>query len=427
MSVNIIVGAQCGDEGKGKVVDYIAQENDVIIRFQGGDNAGHTVVNHYGTFKLHLIPCGIFNPNAISLIGTGMVVNPDVVLSEIEQLQAAGVNVSNLRISDRAHILMPYHRDLDSLKEQDDTIGVPHIGTTKRGIGPAYAGRANRINIRFGDLKDPNHVRQILQSIVPQINHQLSYFGGTPYDVEMLCDLCNNWYQKLGKYIINALDFVHCQLSENKNILFEGQLGVMKDLDLGTYPYVTSSNPIAAYAMVGTGIPLKKVSKIIGVAKAFSSQVGAGPFPTETEDSIFDSLRGTGQNIDDEFGARTMRPRRLGWLDIPVLKFANMINGFDELVICKLDKLDYLKEIKICFAYEYEGRIIEEFTDTTILDKVKPIYETLQGWQSPTNNISSFDDLPQNAKKYICSIEKLVGVPVRYIGVGPSRNDIIHR
>ncbi len=426
MSVNIIVGAQCGDEGKGKMVDYLSQKNDVIIRFQGGDNAGHTVVNHYGTFKLHLIPCGIFNPNAISLIGTGTIVNPDVLLNEIEQVRNAGVNIDNLRISDRAHILMPYHKDLDSLKEQDNRTA-QHIGTTKRGIGPAYADRANRINIRFGDLKNPSYVKQILQSIIPQINHQLSYFGGTAYDVETLCDLCNDWYQKLKNYIVDALEFVHCKLSENKNILFEGQLGVMKDLDLGTYPYVTSSNPIAAYAAVSAGIPLKKVTKITGIAKAFSSQVGAGPFPTEVEDSIFDSLRGTGQNIDDEFGARTGRPRRLGWLDIPVLKFANMINGFDELAICKLDKLDFLEEIKICSAYEYEGQIIKSFTNATILEKVKPVYETLQGWQTPTTNISDFEELPQNAKKYIYRIEELVGVPVKFIGTGPSRNDIICR
>lgn len=424
MSVNIIVGAQCGDEGKGKMVDYIAQESDVIIRFQGGDNAGHTVVNHYGTFKLHLIPCGIFNPNAISLIGTGLVVNPDVLLSEIEQVRSAGVNIGNLRISDRAHILMPYHKELDSLKEQDNTTS-QHIGTTKCGIGPAYAGRANRINIRFGDLKNPIYIKQTLQSIIPQINHQLSYFGGTEYDIETLCDLCNDWYQKLKNYIVDALDFVHYKLSENKNILFEGQLGVMKDLDLGTYPYVTSSNPIAAYAAVSAGIPLKKITKIIGVAKAFSSQVGTGPFPTEAEDSIFDSLRGTGQNIDDEFGARTGRPRRLGWLDIPVLRFADMINGFDELAICKLDKLDQLDEIKICTAYEYEGQKLNTFTNATILDEIKPVYETLPGWQTPTTNISKFEELPQNAKKYIHRIEELINVPVKFIGIGPSRNDVI--
>ncbi len=426
MSVNVIVGAQCGDEGKGKIVDYISQKNDVIVRFQGGDNAGHTVVNHYGTFKLHLIPCGIFNSNAISLIGTGTVVNPNVLLSEIEQVRSAGVNINNLRISDRAHVLMPYHKDLDALKEQDNST-THHIGTTKRGIGPAYADRANRINIRFGDLKNPSYIKQTLQSIIPQINHQLQYLGGNIYDVETLCDLCNDWYQKLKYYIIDSLDFVHSKLNEGKNILFEGQLGVMKDLDLGTYPYVTSSNPIAAYAAVSSGIPVKKITKITGVAKAFSSQVGAGPFPTETDDLIFDSLRGTGQNIDDEFGARTGRPRRLGWLDIPVLKFANMINGFDELAICKLDKLDYFEKIKICSAYEYEGKIIKSFTNTTILERVKPIYETLQGWQTTTTNITNFEELPQNAKKYIYRIEELVGVPVRYIGVGPSRNDIILR
>lgn len=426
MSVSIIVGAQCGDEGKGKIVDYISQKNDVIVRFQGGDNAGHTVVNHYGTFKLHLIPCGIFNPNAKSLIGTGTVINPDVLLSEIEQLRNSGVNVDNLLISNRAHILMPYHKDLDALKEQD-TAATQHIGTTKCGIGPAYAGRANRINFRFGDLKNPDYIRETLQSIIPQINHQLSYYGGAEYDVDSLCELCNNWYDKLGKHIVDALGFIHQSLSENKNILFEGQLGIMKDLDLGTYPFATSSNPIAAYAAVSAGIPLKKVTKITGVAKAFSSQVGEGPFPTEATDTSFNMLRGTGQNVDDEFGARTGRPRRLGWLDIPVLRYANMINGFDDLAICKLDKLDNFDEIKICTSYAYEGQVLKTFTDTAILDKVKPIYETLPGWQTSTTNITKFDSLPQNAKNYITRIEELVGVPVSLIGVGPSRADIICR
>ncbi len=426
MSVNIIVGAQCGDEGKGKMVDFISQNKDVVIRFQGGDNAGHTVVNDYGTFKLHLIPCGIFNPKTISLIGTGTVVNPEVLLEEIEQVNSAGISTDNLKISDRAHVLMPYHKDLDSLKEQDSS-SAQHIGTTKRGIGPAYAGRANRTNLRIGDLGNKEYVRQTLASVIPQINHQLSYLGGVSYNVDELCELCANWYEKIKNHIVDALDFVHTCINEDKNILFEGQLGVMKDLDLGTYPYVTSSNPIAAFAAVGAGVPMKKVSKITGVAKAFSSQVGAGPFPTETEDSSFELLRGTGENVDDEFGARTGRPRRLGWLDIPVLKFADMINGFDELAICKLDKLDLLDEIKICTAYKYEGKVMDYFTNPTIQESVEPIYETLPGWKTDTTTAKKFEDLPANAQNYIIRIEELVGVPVKYIGIGPERDDVVCR
>lgn len=424
MSVSIIVGAQCGDEGKGKIVDFISQQNDLIIRYQGGDNAGHTVVNEYGTFKLHLIPCGIFNPHATSLIGTGLVVNPDVLKNEIDQVKSAGVDTSRLFISDRAHVLMPYHIDMDVAKESASS---DKIGTTKRGIGPAYSGKANRINIRFGDLGNSEYLREHFTSILPEINEFLSYYSKKTYTVDELCELCCQWYQLYKDKIVDALYLVHKFLNEGKSILFEGQLGVMKDIDLGTYPFVTSSNPLASYAPVSAGIPIKKVNKIIGVAKAFSSQVGAGPFPTETYDSTFDVLRGSGKNIDDEFGARTGRARRLGWLDIPVIRFANMINGFDELAICKLDKLDSLDEIKICTDYKYKDTVIDVFTSTNVLNDVKPIYATLPGWNSSTAGITKYEELPVNARKYIEFIEQLTGVAVKYIGTGPSRNDLICR
>ncbi|PAV12166.1 adenylosuccinate synthetase [Methanosarcina spelaei] len=424
MNITAIVGAQCGDEGKGKIVDLIAQDYDLVVRFQGGDNAGHTVVNQHGTFKMHLIPCGIFNPNAINLVGTGMVVNPDELQKEMKQVTAAGVSVDNLKISTRANILMPYHKDLDELNEQSSDTS---IGTTKRGTGPAYAGRATRTNIRFGDLADQDYLRSHFEKVLPSINHQLSFFGATQYTADQLCELCNNWYKLFKEHIVDAFTLIHNMMKENKRILFEGQLGVMKDIDLGTYPFVTSSNPIAAYAAVSSGIPARSITFVIGIAKAFSSQVGDGPFPTEAFDGCIISLRGTGENIDDEFGARTGRPRRLGWIDIPVLRYAHMVNGFDALAICKLDKLDSLPEIKICTNYRYNDQTLSVFPETKILNQVEAEYETLPGWKCATAGVDSFENLPKNAKSYIKRIEELVGVPVKYIGIGPARNNVIIR
>ncbi len=424
MSTTVIVGAQCGDEGKGKVVDYFSKDKDLVIRFQGGDNAGHTVANEFGTFKLHLVPCGIFNSKATCLVGTGMVVNPIELKNEMDQIAAAGVPLDGLKISSRAHILMPYHRDLDSLKEQS---GKAHIGTTKRGIGPAYAGKASRINIRFGDLADKEYLRNHFESVLEQINSQLEYYNSKTYTVDEVMEYCKEWYDLFKDRIVDAFALIQTALKNNKKILFEGQLGIMKDIDLGTYPYVTSSNPVAAYAAVSAGIPARSIDRIIGVAKAFSSQVGDGPFPTEVFDERFDTLRGTGANIDDEFGARTGRPRRLGWLDIPVLRFANMVNGFDELVLCKLDKLDELDELEICVDYKLNGKILEIMPETKDLDKVEAVYEKVPGWKSSTKGIKKFEDLPQNAKNYIKRIEELVGVPVNFVGVGPERDDIAAR
>jgi adenylosuccinate synthase len=353
-----------------------------------------------------------------------MVVNPDELQKEMKQITSAGVSIENLKISTRANILMPYHKDLDKLKEE---FGGMSIGTTKQGVGPAYAGRATRTNIRFGDLADQDYLRSHFEKVLPSINHELSFFGAVQYTVDQLCERCSNWYKLYKEHIVDAFTLVHNMMKENKRILFEGQLGVMKDIDLGIYPFVTSSNPIAAYAAVSSGIPARSINSVIGVAKAFSSQVGDGPFPTEMFDGCIVSLRGTGENIDDEFGARTGRPRRLGWLDILVLRYAHMINGFDALAICKLDKMDSLPEIKICTGYRYHDETLSVFPDTRILDQVKAEYETLPGWESTTTGINSFDDLPKNAKNYIKRIEELVGVPVKYIGIGPARGDVIIR
>lgn len=422
MPGKVILGAQWGDEGKGKMVDYFAKQSDLIVRFQGGDNAGHTVINDYGVFKLHLIPCGVFNKDCQCLIGTGVVVNPDVLLEEMQQIIEAKVSLDGLKISAKAHILMPYHQKLDELMEASGG-----IGTTKRGIGQAYAYKAMRKSLRFEDLLNLDNAKKKLETIVPVVNDQMASYKIEPYTVEALFAKCEAWAKTFGHMIVNPVGFLHDMIDADKNILFEGQLGAMKDIDLGIFPYVTSSNPIAAYAAVSGGFPAKKIDKVIGVAKAFSSAVGAGPFPTEEFGGTIDILRGTGEKPDDEFGARTGRSRRLGWIDIPVLKYTHAINGFDELALCKIDKLDDLPEIKICVDYKLDGELIKYFPNTEDLERVEPVYITLPGWLSDTTGIRRLEDLPENAKKYIKTIEDLVGTTIAYVGVGPNREDLAIR
>jgi adenylosuccinate synthase len=422
MSISVLVGAQWGDEGKGKMVDYFAEQSDLIVRFQGGDNAGHTVINDFGVFKLHLIPCGVFNKDCQCLIGTGVVVNPDVLLEEMQQIIEANVSLEGLKISAKAHILMPYHQKLDELMEASGG-----IGTTKRGIGQAYAYKAMRKSLRFEDLLNLENAREKLENIVPVVNDQMASYAIEPYTVESLFAKCAAWAKSFGEMIVNPVSFLHERIDADKKILFEGQLGAMKDIDLGIFPYVTSSNPIAAYAAVSGGFPAKKIDKVIGVAKAFSSAVGAGPFPTEEFGGAIDMLRGTGEKPDDEFGARTGRSRRLGWLDIPVLKYTHAINGFDELALCKIDKLDDMPEIKICVDYKLDGELIKDFPNTEDLERVEPVYMTVPGWMSDTTKIRRIEDLPENAKKYIQTIEELVGTTIAYVGVGPNREDLAIR
>ncbi|KNZ43197.1 adenylosuccinate synthase [Acetobacterium bakii] len=422
MSISVLVGAQWGDEGKGKMVDYFAMQSDLIVRFQGGDNAGHTVINDYGVFKLHLIPCGIFNKECQCLIGTGMVVNPDVLIEEMQQITDVGLGVDRMKISAKAHILMPYHQKLDELMEASGG-----IGTTKRGIGQAYAYKALRKSLRFEDLLKLENARAKLETIVPVVNDQMASYKIEPYTVEELYAKCEFWAKTYGHMIVDPMVYLHDMIDADKEILFEGQLGAMKDIDLGIFPYVTSSNPLAAYAAVSGGFPAKKINKVIGVAKAFSSAVGGGPFPTEEVGGTIDMLRGTGEKPDDEFGARTGRSRRLGWFDIPVVRYTHSINGYDELALCKIDKLDNLPEIKICVDYMLDGELVKGFPTTEDLERVEPVYITLQGWMSDTTQIRRIGDLPENAKIYIKTIEDLVGTTVAYVGVGPDREDLAIR
>jgi adenylosuccinate synthase len=420
MSVNVLVGMQWGDEGKGKMIDYFSAGSDLVVRYQGGDNAGHTVINEYGVFKMHLIPCGIFHKNCSCLIGTGVVLNPDSLIEEMDALRAAGVDLSRLYISQRAQLILPFHIQIDELMEK--TGG---IGTTKRGIGPAYAYKMLRKNLRAGDLRNPEGFKRTLADILEYANPQILSMGGKALDPEHLTEKCLSWRNRLEPMLVNAEKMIRDHIKSDQNILFEGQLGVMKDIDLGIYPYVTASNPIAAYAAVSGGFSPKLISRVSGVAKAFSSAVGAGPFPTEMKDDEAAALRGTGEKPDDEYGARTGRARRLGWLDIPCLNYAHQVNGLDEMTLTKLDKLDALKEIKVCTHYLLDGEEIDYMPEAAELDRVQAVYQVFPGWMSDTSKCGAYAELPENAKKYIDYIEKTVGVPIKYIGNGPERKDVI--
>jgi adenylosuccinate synthase len=423
MAITVLVGAQWGDEGKGKIIDYLSEQQDLIVRFQGGDNAGHTVINDNGVFKLHLIPSGIFNKNGECLIGTGTVVNPDVLTEEIAQIEGAGVDMSGLRISGKAHLLMPYHQKLDELMEAKGG-----IGTTKRGIGVAYSYKMLRKNLRAEDLLNLDRTREKLEGFIPVVNSQLKAYGADPVSVDDLMVKCEGWAKRFGHMIVEPITYIHRFIDAGQNILFEGQLAAMKDIDLGIYPYVTSSNPIAGYAAVSAGFSPKKIDRIIGVAKAFSSAVGGGAFPTEdTEDAQIAIIRGDGSKADDEFGARTGRSRRLGWLDLPILRYTTLINGFDCIALCKIDKLDDLDEIKVCTAYELDGKRLTYFPNNDDLQRVTPVYEVLPGWKQSTRGIRKIADLPENARRYIQFIEDRVGAPIEYVGVGADREEIATR
>ncbi len=421
MSVTVLVGAQFGDEGKGKVVDYLAADMDMVVRFQGGDNAGHTVVNEHGVFKLHLVPCGIFKKGCKVFAGTGMVINPDELSNELAEIESKGISIENMYISSRAIILMPYHIQLDTLSEKGGT----SIGTTKRGIGYAYADRARRNALRFEDLLDLKHCKKRIDTIISTINAELTAKGGDTVTADEIFEKCVKWAARFSSMIVEPVSFINKAIDRGEKILFEGQLGAMKDLDLGIYPYVTSSNPVAAYAAVSAGFPISKITEIVGVMKAFSSAVGAGPFPTEMASEHADGFRGDGTSIDDEFGARTGRARRLGWLDLPILKYASVINGFTSIAICKIDKLDIYDEIKVCTGYKLDGKEIDYMPSAYRLYDVEPIYVTLPGWKEDTSKIREYDKLPLNARKYIEFIQDYVGIKLKYIGVGPAREDII--
>ena len=420
MSVKVVVGAQFGDEGKGKMVDWLAKDADMVVRFQGGDNAGHTVLNEYGVFKLHIIPCGIFRSGCKCLIGTGTVVNPDVLIAEMEMLDNVGISLKKLMLSDKAHLIMPWHVALDEAMEHANG-----IGTTRRGVGQAYADKFLRRNFRAEDIRHLDAFKEKLTRHLEYTNAQLAFYGAEALVPEKIMDKCLYWQEKLLPLLCDSFDTIHAGLKENANFIFEGQLGVMKDIDLGIYPFVTSSNPVAAYAAVSGGFSPKRIDCITGVCKAFSSAVGDGPFPTEMPEADASLLRGSGANPDDEYGARTGRSRRIGWLDLPILRYANAINSFDELALTKLDKLDSLPEIMVCTDYLLHGQASKGMLNTDDLYRVEPMYEAMPGWLSDTSGCNAFEDLPENAKQYVKTISAKIGVPIRYIGNGPRRENMI--
>lgn len=423
MPASVLVGAQWGDEGKGKVTDLIAGGFDVVCRYSGGANAGHTVVVGSKKLALHQIPSGIMYKDAISVIGNGCIVDPEVVIQEINTLESEGVSCENLRISGNAHLVMPYHKDLDGAHEQK--LGKNLIGTTKRGVGPTYMDKMNRIGLRVQDLLDDNTFNQKLEAALAYINPILTdVYGLKPYDQKTLSVQYLNYAQTLKPYIIESSLYLNRVLDDGKSILFEGAQATMLDIDHGTYPFVTSSNCTAGGAVTGSGVGPTKINRIIGVAKAYLTRVGSGPFPTELTDEMGEKLRQQGA----EFGVTTGRARRCGWYDAPIVKHSVRVNGLTDLAITKLDVLSCMDEIKVCVAYNCDGERydgVPEFQSRFL--HAKPIYETLPGWNCDITGIRRFEDLPKQAQAYIDFLEKLAGVRISIITVGPEREQTINR
>lgn len=423
MPASVLVGAQWGDEGKGKVTDLIAGGFDVVCRYSGGANAGHTVVVGSKKLALHQIPSGIMYKDAISVIGNGCIVDPEVVIQEINTLESEGVSCENLRISGNAHLVMPYHKDLDGAHEQK--LGKNLIGTTKRGVGPTYMDKMNRIGLRVQDLLDDNTFNQKLEAALAYINPILTdVYGLKPYDQKTLGAQYLNYAQTLKPYIIESSLYLNRVLDDGKSILFEGAQATMLDIDHGTYPFVTSSNCTAGGAVTGSGVGPTKINRIIGVAKAYLTRVGSGPFPTELTDEMGEKLRQQGA----EFGVTTGRARRCGWYDAPIVKHSVRVNGLTDLAITKLDVLSCMDEIKVCVAYNCDGErydSVPEFQARFL--HAKPIYETLPGWNCDITGVRRFEDLPKQAQAYIDFLEKLAGVRISIITVGPEREQTINR
>lgn len=423
MPASVLVGAQWGDEGKGKVTDLIAGGFDVVCRYSGGANAGHTVVVGSKKLALHQIPSGIMYKDAISVIGNGCIVDPEVVIQEINTLESEGVSCENLRISGNAHLVMPYHKDLDGAHEQK--LGKNLIGTTKRGVGPTYMDKMNRIGLRVQDLLDDNTFNQKLEAALAYINPILTdVYGLKPYDQKTLSAQYLNYAQTLKPYIIESSLYLNRVLDDGKSILFEGAQATMLDIDHGTYPFVTSSNCTAGGAVTGSGVGPTKINRIIGVAKAYLTRVGSGPFPTELTDEMGEKLRQQGA----EFGVTTGRARRCGWYDAPIVKHSVRVNGLTDLAITKLDVLSCMDEIKVCVAYNCDGQrydSVPEFQARFL--HAKPIYETLPGWNCDITSVRRFEDLPKQAQAYIDFLEKLAGVRISIITVGPEREQTINR
>lgn len=417
----VIVGTQWGDEGKGKIVDVLSSQVDMVVRYQGGNNAGHTVVLGKEVFKFHLLPSGIIYPHIVPVIAAGVVVDLEVLFKEIAELESRGYSAKKLVVSGNAHLIMPYHRKFDALSEKK--LGKQAIGTTRRGIGPTYADKAARVGIRVQDLLDMKIFRQKAEAALREKNRILTKaYGEKPFLVEEITEKFSKYRDQIKERIVDSSLLINQYLDQGKTVLFESAQGTFLDLDYGTYPFVTSSTPISGGACVGAGVPPKKINKVIGITKAYVTRVGSGPFPTEDFGPDGETLARLGM----EFGTTTGRRRRCGWLDIALLKYATMLNGLDFIALTKVDVLSAFERIKICVAYEYEGKTYEVYPPhQTIFHKCQPIYEEFDGWKEDISGVREFSKLPKKAKNYIRKIEKLVGIPVGVVSVGQERQQLL--
>ncbi len=424
MPAYAVIGAQWGDEGKGKIVDYLAQECQYVVRYSGGNNAGHTVMNDMGKFALNLVPSGIFRSQVSCVIANGVVVDPQVLLDEIGGLESQGVDVSRLFVSDRAHLIMPYHVALDMLEERSR--GSQAIGTTGKGVGPAYADKVSRVGIRVGDLLEATEEDVFLPRlahVVEQKNAIITkVYDGEPISLSELHRQCIEWGERLRPYIRPTEVILQDALANGETLLLEGAQGVMLDIDHGTYPFVTSSSPTIGGALAGLGIPAQAIDGVIGVFKAYSTRVGAGPLVTELTDDVGDAIRKRAW----EYGTTTGRPRRCGWFDAVAARYSVAVNGFTSVILTRLDVLERFKPLKVCTAYKLDGQVLNRFpTSAAALERCEPVYEELPGWSEPTESVQRLDDLPEGARAYARRLEELVGVPIDLISTGPKREETI--
>lgn len=423
MPATIVVGTQWGDEGKGKFTDLLSKEMSMVVRYQGGHNAGHTLVVDSETFALQLVPSGVLYDHIVPVIGNGVVVDPFVLLAEMDMLARRGIDTSRIRVSGNAHLILPYHQQLDALHERH--LGKAKLGTTKRGIGPAYADKAMRLGIRVQDLLDEEIFRKKLEAALYHTNRVLTkVFNRLPVDPDALADkVLSETLEGMKPHICDAIDLVHEALEGGEHVLFEGAQATFLDLDHGTYPFVTSSNPTAGGACSGAGVGPKHIDRVVGIAKAYVTRVGAGPFPTELFDDVGDAL----VDIGREYGTNTGRRRRPGWFDAVMLRHAVRINGLTELAITKLDVLDTIDRVKICVAYEIDGRRVEKLPyHQSDFHRAIPIYEELPGWNIDLTEATEPTDLPAEAVSYLQLIEEHVGVPITLVSTGPGRNQFLH-
>jgi adenylosuccinate synthase len=422
MPVTVVIGSQWGDEGKGKIVDLLSRDVDIVARYQGGANAGHTIMWGDKTFVLHLVPSGIFQDDVACVIGNGVVIDPAALMQEIDMIRQLGYEAEGrLLISHTAHLIMPYHKHLDQARERYRDAEA--IGTTGRGIGPAYVDKFARTGIRVVDLLDRDVLRKKLKTAIEEKNAILkAVYGEEGLDVEAIIEEYVEFDRLIDPYVKNTSEYLCRALGEGKHVLAEGAQGSLLDVDFGTYPYVTSSHPTAGGACTGLGIPPTEIKRVIGIVKAYSTRVGNGPFPTELTDETGERLRRVGQ----EFGATTGRPRRCGWLDLVALRYTSMINGFTDLSITKLDVLSGMDELKVCTYYRGEGRTTDRFpVDLVALERVEPVYESFPGWQEDISGAASLEDLPEAARRYIQLIADRLNVPISTVSTGPKRDQTL--